>query len=197
MTQSFLWSQRVKQRFCCFENISEIFLVLFNINAQCVWVSWGDPKLSFLWVKSLDMPHKQAFPTSLNIPARSIHWGMTLLFSFFKLTLVRKKHQISPVTELKINLKFLEEMLGSGRGCSEPSRDLLFWCNEIFIHRTDNNFQIRKFTVQKKRVELFLNKQVVKYAVTSYGKQTRLISVFFKTLHLDRNVDLNFWMETC
>lgn len=47
------------------------------------------------------------------------------------------------------------------------------------------------------RVELFLNKQVVKYAVTSYGKQTRLISVFFKTLHLERSMDFDFWIETC
>lgn len=38
----------MKHRFGCFENLSEMFLVLFNINAQCVVVSWGDPKLSFL-----------------------------------------------------------------------------------------------------------------------------------------------------
>lgn len=38
-----------------------------------------------------------------------------------------------------------------------------------------------------------LNKQVVKSAITSYGKGTvRLMSVFFKTLLLERNVDFDF-----
>lgn len=44
----------------------------------------------FLWVKSLDMPHKQAFLIvfSLNITARSIHWELTVLLFFSKLNLV-------------------------------------------------------------------------------------------------------------